>query len=101
MRKAKSLVYAAVARDSEGRVTTLAETKESMDILKRNYGRQLSKQDLDKHNINYLRKKNVENCKYCGGGHKIDRQACPAFAKQCHGCGKITYFKRMCHSEKF
>ncbi|XP_028415850.1 uncharacterized protein K02A2.6-like [Dendronephthya gigantea] len=78
-----------------------------LNELSEDYGKRLSKQDSDKHDINYLRNKKplrnqstIQSCKSCGGEHKAEKQACPAFRKECHGCGKLNHFKKVCYSEK-
>ena len=38
----------------------------------------------------------VTSCGRCGISHPP--QACPAFGKQCHKCGKFGHFSRKCHS---
>ena len=30
----------------------------------------------------------------------MSKQACPASGKQCHGCGKLNHFKRVCYSAR-
>ena len=72
-----------------------------LNELSEDYGKQLSKHEADKHDVNYLKHKtsiqnqpSIRNCKSCGGKHKAEKQACPAFKKQCHNCGKLNHFKR-------
>ena len=36
------------------------------------------------------------NCSNCGRSHK--RNECPAYKKQCHGCGKWNHFHSVCRS---
>ena len=38
----------------------------------------------------------VRNCGNCGGEHQ--KGACPAYGKQCRGCGKSGHFVRFCRS---
>ena len=40
-------------------------------------------------------------CRNCGGRHRFTpREACPAYQKQCHACGKINHFQSVCLSTK-
>lgn len=42
----------------------------------------------------------LENpCRYCGGKHKRDKEKCPAYGRNCLGCGKMNHFKKMCRSK--
>lgn len=36
-------------------------------------------------------------CSYCGGHHPT-RQKCPALGVQCHKCGRLNHFARVCRS---
>ena len=56
--------------------------------------------------LNYLKYKrssqnqsSIRNCKSCSE-HKAEKQACPAFKKQCHNYGKLNHFKKVCYSAK-
>ena len=78
-----------------------------LNELSEDYGKQLSKHEADKHDVNYLKNKrtnqnqsSIQKCKSCGREHKVEKQACLAFKKQCHGCGKFNHFKKVCYSAK-
>ena len=78
-----------------------------LNKLSEDYGKQLSKHEADKHDVNYLKHKtsiqnhpSIRNCKSCEGKHKAEKQACPAFKKQCHNCGKLNHFKIVCYPAK-
>ena len=79
-----------------------------LNELSEDYGKQLSKREPDKQDVNCLKSKKqlrkrspMLSSKSCGGEHRADKQACPAFGKQCHGCGKANHFKKICYSAKF
>jgi hypothetical protein len=40
----------------------------------------------------------VENCNYCGRTHEVKR--CPAFNKNCNGCGVRGHFESVCQKKK-
>ncbi|XP_064475556.1 uncharacterized protein K02A2.6-like [Ornithodoros turicata] len=45
-------------------------------------------------------KKEVQNCRYCGGRHKRLRSECPAWTKNCAKCGKKNHFAKVCKAGK-
>ncbi|XP_041472642.1 uncharacterized protein K02A2.6-like [Lytechinus variegatus] len=38
----------------------------------------------------------IRNCKYCGGEHRREKTACPAWGKQCGNCKKNNHFSKKC-----
>ena len=78
-----------------------------LNELTENYGRELSHESKEK-DVNSIYKQNkfirkqpaIVTCKNCGGDHNRSKQACPASGKQCHGCGKLNHFKRVCYSAR-
>jgi len=42
--------------------------------------------------------KSTRPCRYCGNRHEFKKEACPAFGKECHKCGKKGHFSIQCRS---
>lgn len=42
----------------------------------------------------------MRSCRYCGGRQHSDKKECPAFGKECRGCGAKNHFKKVCEKKK-
>ncbi|XP_072021728.1 uncharacterized protein [Amphiura filiformis] len=38
----------------------------------------------------------IDNCKWCGRKHELQRAKCPAYGKTCTSCGRLNHFKEKC-----
>jgi len=39
--------------------------------------------------------RSTSSCRYCDNKHEFKKEACPAFGKECHKCGKRDIFQAM------
>lgn len=42
----------------------------------------------------------AQSCRYCGGRKHKDKKECPAFGKECKGCGSKNHFVKVCEKSK-
>ena len=40
------------------------------------------------------------NCLYCGGSHKAEKEACPAWGKPCNYCKTLGHYESVCKKKK-
>jgi plasmid maintenance system killer protein len=50
------------------------------------------------HEINVMKRREYTACSKCGKDH-LPHQRCPAAGAQCHKCGKMNHFARVCRSQ--
>lgn len=78
-------------------------TQPNISAIRRGRGRQIQssgRRTYNLHNNVGATVSHATTCRNCGGTypHQGGRTACPAYDKECRGCGKKHHFQRMCFS---
>ena len=64
--------------------------------------KELSAKGNDVHQIKkkYPPKKQIRDCRFCGGDHPALRSACFAYGKKCASCGQLNHFAKLCKADQ-
>ena len=86
--------YLEVSELQAGELEKTNELSDSINALNKNTDR-LKKSHPPSNKI-----KTEQRCFYCGGSYPHPGgKTCPAFGKECRGCGRLGHFKEMCRAK--
>ena len=84
-----------VSEQQAGELEKTHEHSDSINALHKNTNRSRTR------NPPYNKSKAEQMCFYCGGSypHPGGKTSCPAFGKECRGCGRLGHFKEVCRAK--